>query len=614
MFFSVPIFAAALSTISLDGMVAGDITSRADFDAYNVYAGDPMELIVDFTGEADFFTLHPPRISEVVDSSVWKVDDKSANTVDYRAGRRITYRVKPLKEGCLEFPGLTFSYKHYKTGKKVKISTCAIPVHSKKSSQVELSLTEEEKISAPLPDGILIDLTDSPWGSGNALDDDGLFAWQKACLSPKAEAFKEFDFPEARLNEAACEILAGNWQRALDIYSSLEWKIGQTPAIERGIVAAIALKTSNPDAELPVWRRLLRPVLKYSWVGRLWCALGLILVVAGLFFASRILLKRMVCLVAAVVFSQAAFAQEMSLPEITAKVETDKTKLVVGETFNMTVSFDTPKDCTLSEIRLEASKCPGLMIAGKSENLPDEPGRSVDRVLKRMTFPLRCSIPFNGDIGFSISGMCGREVRGSYFVSQSYRSFSADAGSLKIEVKCLDGVKTPHDYNGCVGERFVAYQRLDGNGVETNDVIGVIVRVDGENAFIPDDAFDFVLGRRRNCVEYKTFFRADGSPATSDISFSYYDPGSKTFKRATAKGVIINYVPSKEREIKDVVVDNGKSRMIPLRFSPSESAEKIALINGADEKIRILESYGVWVRVDDGVHAGWVKKRDLKNE
>jgi hypothetical protein len=573
-----------------------------------------MELIVDFTGEADFFTLHPPRISEVVDSSVWKVDDKSANTVDYRAGRRITYRVKPLKEGCLEFPGLTFSYKHYKTGKKVKISTCAIPVHSKKSSQVELSLTEEEKVSAPLPDGIFIDLTDSPWGSGNALDDDGLFAWQKACLSPKAEAFKEFDFPEARLNEAACEILAGNWQRALDIYSSLEWKIGQTPAIERGIVAAIALKTSNPDAELPVWRRLLRPVLKYSWVGRSWCALGLILVVAGLFFASRILLKRMVCLVAAVVFSQAAFAQEMSLPEITAKVETDKTKLVVGETFNVTVSFDTPRDCTLSEIRLGASKCPGLMIAGKSENLPDEPGRSVDRVLKRMTFPLRCSIPFNGDIGFSISGMCGREVRGSYFVQQSYRSFSADAGSLKIEVKCLDGVKTPHDYNGCIGERFVAYQRLDGNEVETNDVIGVIVRVDGENAFIPDDAFDFVLGRRRNCVEHKTFFRADGSPATRDISFSYYDPGSKTFKRATAKGVIINYVPSKEREVKDVVVDNGKSRMIPLRFSPSESAEKIALINGADEKIRILESYGVWVRVDDGVHAGWVKKRDLKNE
>jgi hypothetical protein len=38
------------------------------------------------------------------------------------------------------------------------------------------------------------------------------------------------------------------------------------------------------------------------------------------------------------------------------------------------------------------------------------------------------------------------------------------------------------------------------------------------------------------------------------------------------------------------------------------------LINGAGEKIRILESYGVWVRVDDGVHAGWVKKRDLKNE
>ncbi len=615
MVFLSSIFAAALSVISLDGIVAGDITASADFDAYNVHAGDPMALTVDFMGEADFLSLQPPKISEVVDSSIWKVDDKNANVVDKIGKRRITYKVRPVQEGCLEFPRLTFSYIHAETGKKVKISTCAIPVHSKKSSQVELSLSEEEKAALPLPDGIVIDLTDSPWGSGKTLNDDGLFAWRKACTTLNAESFKEFDFPEARLNEAACEILAGNWQRAMSIYTSLEWKIGQTPAVERGIVAAIALKTSNPDAELPIWRQILRPVLKYSWVGRSWCAAGLILVIIGLFFVSRILLKRMACLAVAVLFSQAAFAQEVSLSDITAKVSADKTKLVVGETFNLIVSFDVPKDCTLSEINLGSSKARGFRIVGESENFPDAPGRSDDRVLKRISIPLRCDIPFKGDIDFTVNGMCGREIRTWNYRSSSFKSFSLAAGFLKLEVKCLDGVKIPDDYNGCVGEGFTISQSIDVSEVEVNDVVAATVTVRGVDAFIPENAFENAQVRNPNMVVYKKFFRMTGEDTTPDVSFSYYDPSNKDFCRVVAKGVPLKYTVRNDREIKNVLLGAAKGKTkIMLKFAPSESAHEIgSTLKGAGE-LTITETSGEWARVDDGAHAGWVKKRDLKNE
>ena len=652
MFLSASILAAAVSVIPLEGVKCADMTVRADLDAYNVFEGDPIVLTVDFIGNADFGSLHPPELSGAVDSGVWKIDDKSAKTDTYRNARRMTYRIRPVKDGCLEFPALTFSYRHFHTGEKVEVSTSPIPVHSKTTSQVVISGEDEGGIVWPLPDGLLIDLSSSQWGSQTGLTEDQLFAWRKACASTNAAAFKEFDFPEARLNEAACEILAGNWQRALSIYSSLEWEIGQTPAVERGMVAALALKTSNPHAELPMWRQIFRPVLKHSWIGRSLYASGAILVVVGLFFASRFLLKLIVCFVAAIVFAHEAVAQDifeemermqemmrremnsmrplgvpgsarmsvngeaMSQPEITAKLVSDKTQLTVGETFNLIVSLDLPKDCTLSGIRLNSSRTLGLSSAGPSENLSDEPGRSSDRVVKRISIPLRYDVPFKGDVTFAISGMWERKfVRGN-FRSVSSSSFSANAGLLKMEVKNLEGVKAPGDYNGCVGVKFTAYQKPDVSEVETNDVVAVVVTVRCDGAFVPADAFESELGRDQNTVVYKKLFRAAGETKTPDISFSYYDPAKKDFCRVVAEGIPLKYITSKDRETSAVVIDAPKDdkKKIVLRFAPRESAREIASTVKRADGLKITETMGEWIRVDDGEHAGWVKKGDLKNE
>lgn len=649
MFLSASILAAAVSVIPLEGVKCADMTVRADLDAYNVFEGDPIVLTVDFIGNADFGSLHPPELSGAVDSGVWKIDDKSAKTDTYRNARRMTYRIRPIKDGCLEFPALTFSYRHFHTGEKVEVSTSPIPVHSKTTSQVVISGEDDGGIVWPLPDGLLIDLSSSQWGSQTGLTEDQLFAWRKACASTNAAAFKEFDFPEARLNEAACEILAGNWQRALSIYSSLEWEIGQTPAVERGMVAALALKTSNPHAELPMWRQIFRPVLKHSWIGRSLYAMGAILVVVGLFFASRFLLKLIVCFVAAIVFAHEAAAQDifeemermqeimrremnsmrmnssrggsmmsvngmqMDRPQITAKVSVDKNELVVGETFNLLISLDAPKDCTLSQIRINPSRTIGLSSAGESENLTDETSSVTNRVIKRISIPLRYDVPFKGDVAFTINGMCDRVISSRGFRSSFSTSFGTDAGSIDFYVKLLDGVKTPDDYNGCIGERFTANQRLSFYEVETNDVVVALITVRANNAFMPENAFTNEQGRDRNTVVYKKLFRATGEAKTPDISFSYYNPSKKDFSRVIAKGVPLKYITSKERDAKAVVIDAAKGvTKTVLRFAPRESAREVAFTSKRAEELTVTETVGEWVRVDDGVHAGWVKRKDLK--
>lgn len=647
MFGIATILAAALPMIPLDGVTGNALVAYADLDAYNVKAGDPLELTVTFIGDADFRSIHPPELSRYVDKKIWKVDDKSAKTDTYRNARRLIYRVRPVAEGAIEFPSLDFTYSDHRTGSNASVRTMPIPVHALKGAQAALSHLDDLNNALPQPDGIVIDLAASPWGSGAKLGEDGLFAWRKACSSGDAAAFKDFDFPEARLNEAACEILAGNWARALSIYSALEWSIGQTPAIERGIVAAIALKNSNPDAELPMWRRVLRPVLKCAWAGRLAWALGAVLSVVSFFFVLRVVLKLIVSLAIAFTLAGTANADpldpfammeqmerrmqhmmrqgvggsmmsvngvEVGRPEVKMTVAVDKREITVGETFNLIVSLEAPEDCTLTGIRFGASRTVGLANAGESENLTQVPGSATNLVVRRTSLPLRYDAPFKGDVVFTVGGMCERSIRQGNFSSSFSSSFSASSNPISFNVKPLDGAAAPADYNGCIGPYFAASQQIDVREVETNDVVSITVTVRGENAFIPESAFDFVLAQDRRGLVFKRFYRADGSPATPDISFSYYDTDDKSFKRVTAKGVKLKYVTRKDRDVKDVVVNAGESGdgRLTLKFAPRSNAREIAFIAKNGRELVITESLGEWVRVDNGEHAGWVRRKELE--
>ena len=104
------LLATVLCAIQLVGVEGTDLRARAFFDANNVKVGDPLILTIDFIGEADFKDLHPPALAKAVGKGDWKVDDVSAKTDTFRDARRLTYRVRPMREGVLWFPSLEFEY------------------------------------------------------------------------------------------------------------------------------------------------------------------------------------------------------------------------------------------------------------------------------------------------------------------------------------------------------------------------------------------------------------------------------------------------------------------------------------------------------------------------
>lgn len=668
---------ALLAAIALDGVSGGELRAQARFDSNNVHVGDPMILTIDFVGEADFASLHPPALAREVDRSVWKVDDASARTETYRDARRLTYRVRPLKDGVIVFPQLAFSYTSTVSNTPATVTTCAVPVHAKPGTQVALGDLDLVGADLPKPDGIVIDLSASPWGSGAKLGEDMLFAWRKACAKPSAAAFAQFDFPEARLNEAACELMDGNWARARHIYSVLEWRIGQTPQIERGLVAAAAQKTGDAGAELPMWRQVLRPVLRLALAGRVLAFAGAVLALVALLAAMRFAARRLACIAAFAAAALAAapasaanpfggqdpfaeiermrqqmqqqmheqFEQMSSMMgsfgngafsmsingqpapkvEIKASIVPDRTGLVAGEPFNMILSLEIPRSCTVSLNELVPSQSVGYKVAGNIETMTDGRTSDTNNIVRRISIPVRYDAPFKGRVTYRVGGMYEARVksggpRGGFFNSMFSSSFSVATPPIWMEVRPLDPSGQPADFSGAVGTAFKLAGRANMYKVETNDVVTIELTLD-YTGYIPPDALPDAMpapaqpGFDGRLVQTK-YFVADGSPTTPGADFCYYDVTAKGYRRATAKGQPLLYSAGEEAEAETVVVNtqSGEAggRRLRLRFAPAESAPEVAAIDSAAAKLTVTEARGAWVRVDDGRHAGWAREGELK--
>ncbi len=553
----------------------------AYFDANNVQVGDPMILTVDCVG-TEFTEVHPPAISKEVNPKVWKVDDESAKTETFTDGRRFVYRVRPLQEGIQYFPAITF----------LDAKTTPIPVHVKPGTQAALSGLDQDLTEFPQPDGILAALAET-------VSDDTLFRWQKACRKPSAEAFAAFHFSEARLNEAACHILDGNWAKAIKIYSLLEWRTGQTPAIERGIVAALARKHNSAAVELPVWRATFRPILQYAWQGRLLILAGIVLAGALFLWLCGRLIRLFICVGVVLLVPQ------LHADELQATLLLSPPQVQVGEPFDFIVSIERPKGVTLGHLQYQPTTAVGLTILGAVQNLPDQPSTNAETVISRQVIPARYDVPFQGDFSFLVSGMATvrREEKrpGFSFVSQSSHSFQIATPPLALHVQPLPGENQPADFSGAVGTGFVFAQVANPIRVETNDVVKV--------TYIFNDDFTGYLPPQARLQP--RYFIADGALATPSVDFVYYDTTTKTYERLTAEGTPLTYYVDDKEEPSSVALDNAQVKnVLRLRFYPSAQATILATI--PQENYTRGEEVGAWVRIETPTHAGWVKQEELK--
>lgn len=563
-----PVIVAA---VQLAGVTGDSLRARAFFDVNNAKVGDPLVLTVDFIGVADFASLHPPALSRAVNRADWKLDDASAKTDTFSDARRLTYRVRPMRDGVLWFPSLEFEYEG-PNGEKRLVRSNAIPVHAKPGADIVVDeMAEVDEESMPGPDALITDPPDS-------LSDDELFAWRKACSNPSADAFSSFAFAQARLNEARCAILEGDWRRALAIYSRLEWHIGQTPAIERGIIAALAAKSQNPNAELPVWRQLARPVLRYAWKGRVLLVAGSVAALVALFWLLGRVVQALACLALVSLFAQPSFAQAidpfdlieemhrqarqdmmqmLNMPvhggfnisiggapqvaqDISASVSVDKPLLQVGDGFRFILELEAPKGVSIGQIRLSPSEMFGMRQTGDIEVLPNVPAQNASNVVVRYAVPVRYDVPFKGKMTFDVQGMAtvARTANGGW--SRWSSSFGVRSKPLQIEIKPLPADGQPDDFSGLIADDVKFEESLDLQSVETNDVITVTYRLK-HNGYLPKEwmpegaAFEWVAG------EWRRYVVADGRLATPAVEVVYYDPEAKAYRTAKTGETPISY-------------------------------------------------------------------------
>ena len=567
------------AAIRLVGVTGGSLTTRAYFDVNNAKVGDPLVLTIDFIGEADFASLHPPALARRVPRADWKVDDLSAKTEtdtkrvvsffssrEVAVARSLTYRVRPMREGVLYFPALEFEYEG-RDGQTRTIRSNEIPVHARRGEQVVVQELAADAEKMPEPPALVLE-------PGVALDDDALFAWRKACARPTADGFAEFAFPAGRLNEATCAVREGQWQRALKVYSRLEWAVGQTDEIERGMLAALALKHDSAAVELPVWRTLARPLLRQGWKGRVGILAGALLVLSALYCLVRRAIRALACVAFALLFASGARAQGLfeemdrmmermmqmgpggppaalarqESVEIRAAVRTEPAELQVGRPFAFILSLESPRTVSIGQVRLEPSEMFGLQVTGKVENLSDGAAASPSNVVRRLSVPVRYDVPFKGPISFTVSGMVsGRRRQGGVSYSFS-NSFSARTEPIDVEVRPLPTAHQPPDFSGIISEGLRLTERTDLRKVGTNDVVRITYRLE-YRGYLPDGwrppdvAFEIGRGSRNglSAVEWLRYFVADGAAETPRLAVSYYDSKTQSYKTAETGGTHVEY-------------------------------------------------------------------------
>lgn len=301
---------------------------------------------------------------------------------------------------------------------------------------------------------------------------------------------------------------------------------------------------------------------------------------------------------------------EVEQLKIAARASVTNGTVCVGEDFDVFFEVETPANCSLSNLRIGASRTVALeMLLDRAANLVDAKASGPSNVVKRFVVPMRYHAPFEGGVKFTVQGYAERAIRQRGFSSSFSTSFGVETPGVKLCVKPLSGVDVPPDFAGIVGSRFSLSQSCDKSVVETNDVV-LVTAVLRHNGYIPDDALGNIVGMDSGAVAFRRYFVADGRTETDEISIPYYDVESKTFKRVSAPGRTLRYTASEDAV---PAVANGEAAKpradgVKIRFAPRESAREIGVVKRSSPEWTITEEHQGWVRVDDGERAGWVRK------
>jgi len=152
------------------GSVGKSMKAVAAFDASVCKVGDPLTLTLELTGPISVSNLRTPILNLQPElTKDFRIYDDNVTADTLSNGKRFKYRVRPIREGTLEFPPIKVAYYDTEAKAYTTVSTAPIPIQAQATTQIATetengkgspSLSAKES-ARPLPAGITL----SPEGS-----------------------------------------------------------------------------------------------------------------------------------------------------------------------------------------------------------------------------------------------------------------------------------------------------------------------------------------------------------------------------------------------------------------------------------------------------------------
>ena len=126
------------------GSVGSNLAAHAELDASICKVGDPLTLTLDVTGAVSLSNMRPPVLNLQSDLSAdFRIYDDNVETMAIPSGKRFRYRVRPIREGTLEFPSILVAWFDTRSRAYKTVRSQPIPVQARANTQIVSDSTNQ---------------------------------------------------------------------------------------------------------------------------------------------------------------------------------------------------------------------------------------------------------------------------------------------------------------------------------------------------------------------------------------------------------------------------------------------------------------------------------------
>ena len=147
------------------GSLGKNMKATAAFDTTICKVGDPLTLTLEVTGPISVSNLRTPILNLQPDlAKDFRIYDDNVSADTLPDGKRFKYRVRPTREGTLEFPPVKLAYYNTAARAYTTVTTAPVPIQARATTQIATASDSDKNSQTlsrnaparPLPAGITL--------------------------------------------------------------------------------------------------------------------------------------------------------------------------------------------------------------------------------------------------------------------------------------------------------------------------------------------------------------------------------------------------------------------------------------------------------------------------